>query len=95
METVPITEAKARIAELADRVAREHDHFTITRNGRADVMLISVAEYESMQETLDILGDSETVADLRQSKEDFASGDTYTAAQVRAELEQRRRLGAP
>ena len=55
METIPITEAKARIAELADRVAREHDHFTITRNGRADVMLISVAEYESMQETLDIL----------------------------------------
>jgi hypothetical protein len=28
METIPITEAKARIAELADRVAREHDHFT-------------------------------------------------------------------
>ena len=43
-------------------------------------MLISVAEYESMQETLDILGDSEAVADLRQSKEDFAAGDTYTAA---------------
>ena len=55
METIPITEAKARIAELADRVAREHDHFTITRNGRADVMLISVAEYESMHETLDLL----------------------------------------
>ena len=63
METIPITEAKARIAELADRVAREHDHFTITRNGRADVMLISVAEYESMQETLDILSDDETLSD--------------------------------
>jgi PHD/YefM family antitoxin component YafN of YafNO toxin-antitoxin module len=57
-------------------------------------MLISVAEYESMQETLDILGDQEAVADLRQSREDFAAGDTYTAEQVRAELEQRRRLGA-
>jgi hypothetical protein len=34
---------QARIAELANRVVREHDHFTITRNGRADVMLISVA----------------------------------------------------
>ena len=64
METIPITEAKARIAELADRVAREHDHFTITRNGRADVMLISVAEYESMQETLDILSDDEALAVL-------------------------------
>src|SRR6266496_6621066 len=86
METIPITEAKARIAELADRVAREHDHFTITRNGRADVMLISVAEYESMQETLDILSDEEALADLRQSREDFAVGDTFDAGQVRAEL---------
>jgi antitoxin YefM len=90
METIPITEAKARIAELADRVAREHDHFTITRNGRADVMLISVAEYESMQETLDILSDGETIADLRQSRDDFAVGDTFDAGQVRAELERRR-----
>jgi len=94
METIPITEAKARIAELADRVAREHDHFTITRNGRADVMLISVAEYESMQETLDILGDEETLADLRQSRDDFTVGDTFDAGQVHAELERRRR-GAP
>ena len=94
MKTIPITEARARIAELADRVAREHDHFTITRNGRADVMLISVAEYESMQETQDILGHEETLADLRRSREGFAAGDTYGAAQVRAELEQRRHLGS-
>lgn len=90
METIPITEAKARIAELADRVAREHDHFTITRNGRADVMLISVAEYESMQETLDLLSDDEARADLRQSREDFASGDTFSVDEVRTELERRR-----
>jgi antitoxin YefM len=91
METIPITEAKARSAELADRVAREHDHLTITRNGRADVMLISVAEYESMQETLDILSDEETLADLRQSREDFADGETFDVTQVRMELERRRR----
>jgi antitoxin YefM len=89
METIPITDAKARIAELADRVAREHDHFTITRNGRADVMLISVAEYESMQETLDLLADDEALADLRQSREDFAVGDTFTMDEVRADLERR------
>jgi antitoxin YefM len=89
METIPITEAKARIAELADRVARQHDHFTITRNGRADVMLISVAEYESLQETLDLLSDDEALADLRQSRDDFAAGDTFTVDEVRAELERR------
>lgn len=52
---------------------------------------ISVAEYESMQETLGILSDDEALADLRQSREDFVSGDTFDAAQVRAELERRRR----
>jgi antitoxin YefM len=90
METIPITEAKARIAELADRVAREHDHFTITRNGRADVMLISVAEYESIQETIDLLSDHEALSDLRQSREDFSTGDTFTVEEVRAELDRRR-----
>lgn len=94
METIPITEAKTRIAELADRVAREHDHFTITRNGRADVMLISVAEYESLQETLDILSDEQALGDLRQSREDFEAGDIYSLEQVRAELEQRGRKGS-
>ena len=94
METIPITEAKTRIAELADRVAREHDHFIITRNGRADVMLISVAEYESMQETLDILSDEQALGDLRQSAKDFQRGDTYTLDEVRAELELRRGKGA-
>lgn len=90
MDTIPITEAKAHIAELADRVAREHDHFTITRNGRADVMLISVAEYESLQETLDIMADSDALSDLRQSREDFTAGDTVGLDEVRADLDRRR-----
>jgi antitoxin YefM len=53
-------------------------------------MLISVAEYESMQETLGILSDDEALADLRQSREDFAAGDTFEANQVHAEFESRR-----
>lgn len=72
---------------------RQHDHFTITRNGRADVMLISVAEYESMQETLDLLSDDEALADLRQSKSDFAAGDVLSLDEVRTDLD-RRRSGA-
>lgn len=54
-------------------------------------MLISVAEYESMRETLDLLSDNEALADLRQSREDFAAGDTFSLDEVRAEL--RRRQG--
>ena len=52
--------------------------------------LISVAEYESMWETLDVLSDDETLADLRQSREDFAVSDTCSMEEVRTELERRR-----
>jgi antitoxin YefM len=45
--------------------------------------IVSVTEYESMQESLDILSDAETLADLRQSREHFADGDTFDAAQIR------------
>jgi antitoxin YefM len=54
-----------------------------------------VAEYESMQETLNILGDDEVLADLRQSCEDFAADDTFDAEQVRAELPRRRGTACP
>jgi antitoxin YefM len=53
-------------------------------------MLISVTQYESMRETLDILSDSETLADLRQSREDFAAGDSFTFDEVWADLERQR-----
>lgn len=88
METIPITEAKARIAELADRAEHEHDHFTLTRNGRPTVMLISVAEYESLMETLAVLSDPATRADLAES----AELEDYTSEEEMAEI-MRKRLG--
>lgn len=88
METLPITEAKARIAELADRAEREHDHFTLTKNGRPTVMLISVAEYESLMETLAVLSDPVTRADLAES----AESEDYTTEEEMAEI-MRKRLG--
>ena len=51
MEIIPISEAKDRLTELADCVAREHDHFTLTRNGRPHAAIVSVAEWESLQES--------------------------------------------
>lgn len=82
METLPITEAKARIAELADRAEREHDHFTLTKNGRPTVMLMSIAEYESLMETIAVLSDPATQADLVES----AETEDYTSEEEMARI---------
>jgi antitoxin YefM len=57
-------------------------------------MLIFVSEYESTQQTLDVLEDREALEDLRESREDFRPTTTFSAQQVRAELEQRIADGA-
>ncbi|GIF18748.1 hypothetical protein BJ973_008292 [Actinoplanes tereljensis] len=39
------------------------------------------------QGTASLLADEEALADLRQSREEFAAGDTFSLDEVRAELE--------
>lgn len=58
METLSITEAKNRFAEIADRAAAEHDHVTVTRNGHPHVMVVSVEEWDSGPRTLRRIGRS-------------------------------------
>jgi prevent-host-death family protein len=91
METYPVTEAKNRFTELTDRAEREHGRFTVTRNGRPAVVVVSIAEWESLQETLHILADAEEVAEIRQGLEDDARGDVFTADEVAAAMARRRK----
>ncbi|MEU6715353.1 type II toxin-antitoxin system Phd/YefM family antitoxin [Nonomuraea sp. NPDC046802] len=84
MEFIPIGEAKDRLTELADRAAREHDHFTLTRNGRPHAVIMSVAEWESLQETLEILVDPEMRADLVEAAAAEERGDVTTEEEMAA-----------
>lgn len=89
METLPITDAKNRFTELAGRAAAEHDHFTVTRNGHPHVMVVSVAEWDELQETIAILSDPQTRADLAESAEAAERGDFTTEEDMQAILDAR------
>ena len=72
--TIPFSEAKSHLSDLADRVEREHDRILVTRNGRPSFVLISPDELEALEETLDILSDPELVASIRESQAEAAAG---------------------
>ena len=75
-ETLPFSEVKAHLSELADRVEREHDRILVTRNGRPSFVLLSPDDLASLEETLDILQDDEVMESLRTSRQQAAAGDT-------------------
>ena len=72
--TVPLTEARASLSELLDEIVAQQDHVVITRNGRPVALLMSMDEWESWEETIEVLSDEETMAALKRSEEDVAAG---------------------
>jgi antitoxin YefM len=69
-DTLPFSEVKAHLSELADRVERQHDRILVTRNGRPSFVLLSPDDLESLEETLDILKDDKLMESLRRSRRD-------------------------
>ena len=67
---VPFTEARANLTELLDDVEDRQEHVLITRNGRPSAVMLSADEYESLEETLEILQDKDLMEALRESEDD-------------------------
>jgi prevent-host-death family protein len=73
-DTLSLAAVKDRFSEIVDRVNKQHDRVIVTRNGVPAVVVVSVEELESLEETLEILSDRDTVAALRESEQQIAEG---------------------
>lgn len=92
---VPLSEAKAHLSELARRVRRQHERITLTRNGEAEAVLISVDDLEGLEMTLEILADTQAVARISESLTALGRGEQgVDLATMRADLARRRARGA-
>ncbi|MDA8063426.1 MAG: type II toxin-antitoxin system prevent-host-death family antitoxin [Actinomycetota bacterium] len=83
---LPLTTVKDRFSDLVDRVSREHDRVVVTRNGVPVVVLVSVDELESLEETLEVMSDSGAMAGIREAERELAEGggEVMTEAEARA-----------
>ncbi|MGH3777748.1 MAG: type II toxin-antitoxin system Phd/YefM family antitoxin [Pseudonocardiaceae bacterium] len=91
MSTIPLSEAKARLSEIADEVGRTHERVHITRNGREYVVLLAAEDLESIEATLELLADTQAQQRIADGEADFAGGDVLDEQQVRALIDQRAR----
>ena len=65
MKTMPLSEVKTKLSELVDAVERRDEAITITRNGKSVAVIVSKDEYESWQETVDIMRDRKFMSEIR------------------------------
>lgn len=55
--TLSITEARKQLFALAQKAQQSGLHYTLTEKGKAKVVLMSADEFESWQETLEVMQD--------------------------------------
>ncbi len=94
MTRLPLSDAKARLSEIADEVGRTHERVHITKNGRDYVVLLAAEDLESIEATLELLADPEAQQRLQDSERDIARGDVLDEAEVRGLLGDRHQPGA-
>jgi len=77
--TIPITEARQRIFEIADLVQKASTHFTLTQHGRPKAVIMSAAEFESWRETLEVMRDfPDLKKDIAEAERDYKAGNYVT-----------------
>jgi antitoxin YefM len=89
-KAVPAREFRAKLSQMLSDVADRRDHVLVTRNGRPAAALVPVDEYESLEETAEILSDADAMAALETGLAELARDEVVSLEELRQELKELR-----
>ncbi|MDN5797083.1 MAG: type II toxin-antitoxin system Phd/YefM family antitoxin [Intrasporangium sp.] len=70
-----LKDVKNRLSEVVDQVEREHDRVVITKHVRPAAVVVSIDDLASLEETLDVMGRPELIAQIRVSLAESRRGE--------------------
>lgn len=82
MSTESLRAVRDHLSEVVDRVEHQHERVIVTRNGHAAAVLISPEDLAQLEETIDVLGDPATLADIREADAAYARGDVLRGVEA-------------
>ena len=85
-ENIPIVQARAMLSQLPERLSAENRAVALTRHGKPVLAVMPWELFESIMETMEIMGDADMMDALRQGIEDVREGNLIPLEQVKAEL---------
>jgi antitoxin YefM len=71
-QQMSLRDVKNRLSEVVDKIEREHDRVVITKHGRPAVVVLSVDDLESLEESLDVMASPDLIAQIRDSLAEIA-----------------------
>jgi antitoxin YefM len=77
VRTVNFTELRRNLAAELDSVISDAEEVVVTRSGHEPVVIVSLAEYQSMKETEYLLHNPNNAAALRRSIAELERGEAH------------------
>jgi prevent-host-death family protein len=81
-QILPITKVKRNLLDIINSMEEDENTIAITRNGEPVGVMMTMERYETLLETIEILGDKAAMRALEGSKKDFESGRTFDDREV-------------
>jgi len=81
-KVIPITDGRKELLRLAKEAKENLDRFVFTRNGKPEVVLLSIEDYEDLLETLELYEIPGLVETLNQRREDVSAGQSLPESDV-------------
>lgn len=79
---ISITEARNNIFKITDQIQKDGARFILTENGRPKAVIMSVEEFDSWQETVEIMSNPELMKEIESADEDYKKGNYITLEEM-------------
>lgn len=86
VNTVSLKELRPELPKIIEKIDGKLDRYVVTKRGKPVVVMLSIDDYESLMETLDILADPEAMAGLREGEKDIKKGKTRSWKDIKRSL---------
>ena len=85
--TITLKELRPDLPKVVEEIDKKWERYIVTKHGKPAIVMLSVEDYESLMETLDILADPNAVKGLMKGEEDLRKGRTHTWKEIKTRLE--------
>ena len=74
---IPVNDAQAQFIDMIGAIHNNNSTVAITKNGVPETIMMSMEQWESIQETMDILADKSALEQLRASIREEQEGRSF------------------
>ncbi len=87
VKTITLRELRSELSRVINGIDEKLDRYIIVKGGKPVAVMMSVDDYESLMETLEILSDKKCLKRIRIAKKEIGEGNTVPLKALRKKLE--------